>query len=112
MAGQPLRGNGFAPPQTGSRRLTGRTTEKARPAMELGLPVSLVHEISTLWGEYLNGGAVEADDNFFELGGNSLIGIKIIERVSREYDVELSVRAFYLAQTPARVAELIEHSRG
>jgi acyl carrier protein len=79
--------------------------------MELGLPVSLVREISKLWGEYLDGAAVEADDNFFELGGNSLIGIKIIERVAQEYDVELSVRAFYLAQTPARVAELIEQGR-
>ncbi len=79
--------------------------------MESEAPVSLVHEISSLWGEYLGGVVVGADDNFFELGGNSLIGIKIIDRVSREYDVELSVRAFYLAQTPARVAELIERGR-
>ncbi|MEZ0110968.1 acyl carrier protein [Catenulispora sp. EB89] len=79
--------------------------------MESGLPMSLVREISALWGEYLNDGAVEADDNFFELGGNSLIGIKIIERVAGEYGVDLSVRAFYLAQTPARVAELIEQAR-
>lgn len=76
--------------------------------MESGLPVSLVHEISALWGEYLNSDTVGADDDFFTLGGNSLIGIKIIEQVSQEYGVELSVRAFYLAQTPARVAELIE----
>jgi acyl carrier protein len=73
--------------------------------------VSLVHDISALWGEYLNGGAVEPEDDFFELGGNSLIGMKIIDRVAREYDVELSVRAFYLAQTPARIAELIEQER-
>ncbi|MEU5958568.1 phosphopantetheine-binding protein [Streptomyces sp. NPDC047525] len=68
-----------------------------------------MHEISGLWGEYLSCDTVGSDDDFFALGGNSLIGIKIIERVSQEYGVELSVRAFYLAQTPARVAELIEH---
>ncbi|APU21343.1 phosphopantetheine-binding protein [Actinoalloteichus sp. GBA129-24] len=73
--------------------------------------MSLVHEISALWNEYLNCDAVGADDNFFELGGNSLIGIKIIDRVAQDYDVELSVRAFYLAQTPAQVAELIEQGR-
>ncbi|MCM2390473.1 phosphopantetheine-binding protein [Streptomyces albipurpureus] len=70
-----------------------------------------MHDISALWGEFLNCGAVGADDNFFALGGNSLIGIRIIERVSQEYGVELSVRAFYLAETPARVAELIEQGR-
>lgn len=74
-------------------------------------PVALVKEVSALWGEYLDGRDVGADDDFFTLGGNSLIGIRIIERVSRDYGVELSVRAFYLAQTPARVAELIEQGR-
>ncbi|MDI2127090.1 phosphopantetheine-binding protein [Yinghuangia seranimata] len=72
------------------------------------LAMALVQEISALWAEYLDGREVGADDDFFELGGNSLIGIKIIDRVSHDYGVELSVRAFYLAQTPARVAALIE----
>ncbi|MFF7934442.1 phosphopantetheine-binding protein [Streptomyces sp. NPDC007940] len=74
-------------------------------------PVSLAHEISALWGEYLDGREVGADDDFFALGGNSLIGIKIIDRVCRDYGVELSVRDFYVAQTPARVAELIVQGR-
>ncbi|MEU6770346.1 phosphopantetheine-binding protein [Streptomyces sp. NPDC046759] len=73
--------------------------------------MSLVQEISALWGEFLDGREVGADDDFFTLGGNSLIGIRIIDRVARDYGVELSVRAFYLAQTPARVAELIEQGR-
>lgn len=74
-------------------------------------PVSLVQQVSALWGEHLEGGEVGPDDDFFALGGNSLIGIKIIDRVSQDYGVELSVRDFYLAQTPARVAELIEQGR-
>ncbi|WP_227025812.1 phosphopantetheine-binding protein [Streptomyces fodineus] len=73
--------------------------------------MSLVHEIAALWREYLDGCEVGADDDFFALGGNSLIGIRIIDRVARDYGVELSVRAFYLAQTPARVAELIARGR-
>ncbi|WP_406289335.1 phosphopantetheine-binding protein [Embleya sp. NBC_00896] len=70
-----------------------------------------MQEISAVWGEYLNGREVGPDDDFFAIGGNSLIGIKIIDRVTQDYGVELSVRAFYLAQTPARVAELIEQGR-
>lgn len=74
-------------------------------------PASLVQEIATLWGEYLNGGEVGADDDFFALGGSSLTGIKIIDRLATDYGVRLSVRAFYLAQTPARVADLVEQGR-
>ncbi|MEU8434179.1 phosphopantetheine-binding protein [Streptomyces sp. NPDC029216] len=71
---------------------------------------SLGQEIAGLWGEHL-GREVGVDDDFFTIGGNSLSGIKIIEQVSEAYGVQLSVRDFYLAQTPARVAELIERAR-
>lgn len=70
-----------------------------------------MREIAALWEEHLDGREVGADDDFFTVGGNSLIGIRVIDRVSRDYGVELSVRAFYLAKTPARVAELIEQGR-
>ncbi|HEU5472380.1 MAG TPA: phosphopantetheine-binding protein [Actinophytocola sp.] len=73
--------------------------------------MSLVQEIAALWGEHLNCREVGADDDFFVLGGNSLTGIKIIDRVAQDYGVQLSVRDFYLALTPARVADLIEQGR-
>lgn len=76
-----------------------------------GAPAPLAAELAALWGELLNCPEVGADDDFFALGGNSLTGIKIIERVALDYGVQLSVRDFYLAQTPARVAELIEQGR-
>ncbi|GAA1374811.1 phosphopantetheine-binding protein [Streptomyces beijiangensis] len=74
-------------------------------------PASLVQEISALWGEQLGAREVGPEDDFFALGGNSLTGIKIIDRVAQDYGVKLSVRDFYLAQTPTRVAELIEQGR-
>ncbi|GHH17228.1 hypothetical protein GCM10018780_60430 [Streptomyces lanatus] len=64
-----------------------------------------------MWSQCLGGREVGADDDFFALGGNSLIGIQIIDRVTEDYGVQLSVRDFYLALTPARVAGLIEHGR-
>ncbi|MFF4911025.1 acyl carrier protein [Streptomyces sp. NPDC001260] len=78
---------------------------------EQAAPASLAGEVAALWGEYLGGREVGPDDDFFTLGGNSLTGIKIIERVGEEYGVQLSVRDFYLAQTPTKVAELIEQGR-
>ncbi|GAA1938308.1 hypothetical protein GCM10009837_75740 [Streptomyces durmitorensis] len=85
--------------------------ESEAQAVPSSSPESLVREVSALWGEYLDSLEVGADDDFFALGGNSLIGIKIIDRVAQDYDVALSVRDFYLAQTPARVAALIEQGR-
>lgn len=73
--------------------------------------MSLVQEISALWAECLGGREVGAEDDFFTLGGNSLVGIDIIERVLQDYGVKLSVRDFYLAGTPTRVAVLIEQGR-
>ncbi|MFD7553427.1 MULTISPECIES: phosphopantetheine-binding protein [unclassified Streptomyces] len=70
-----------------------------------------MREIAELWSSLLDDREVGADDNFFEIGGNSLIGIRILEGLSQRYGVQLSVRDFYLAQTPARVAELIEQGR-
>ncbi|MFH9010746.1 phosphopantetheine-binding protein [Streptomyces sp. NPDC017943] len=70
-----------------------------------------MQEIAALWGECLGGREVGAQDDFFALGGNSLTGIKIIERVTQDHGVRLSVRDFYLAGTPTRVAELIEQGR-
>ncbi|MEU6679772.1 acyl carrier protein [Streptomyces sp. NPDC059900] len=77
----------------------------------MSTPVSLAQEIAELWAQHLNGAEVKVDSDFFALGGNSLTGIKIIDRVAQDYGVQLSVRDFYLAQSPARVAELIEQGR-
>lgn len=98
-------------------RIDGRDGQDGTPAPQApppgpsGVPDSFVREISGLWSDFLDGREVGADDDFFALGGNSLIGIRIIDRVLRDYGVELSVRAFYLAQTPARVAGLIVEER-
>ncbi len=74
------------------------------------VPVALVQETAALWSQCL-GVEVKAEDDFFALGGNSLTGIKIIERIFEDHGVQLSVRDFYLAGTPARIAGLIEQGR-
>lgn len=71
----------------------------------------LIREVTAIFSRHLKGTDVAVDDDFFGLGGNSMIGIKIIDRILQDYGVELSVRAFYLAQTPAKVAELVEMGR-
>ena len=82
-----------------------------RPEGGEGEVSGFVQEVSAIWAECLGSPEVGADDDFFALGGNSLTGIKIIDRIAQDYGVEVSVRDFYLARVPARVAELIERGR-
>ncbi len=83
-------------------------SSRRAPVAAANPPASRALEIAAVWQEELGGTAVGVDDDFFELGGNSLVGMQIIDRMRALYGVELSVRAFYLAQTPTAVAELIE----
>ena len=92
-------------------QLGGQDETPEGQAAPLSTPVSLAREIAELWAQHLAGAEVGVDDDFFALGGNSLTGIKIIDQVAQDYGVQLSVRDFYLAQTPALVAELIEQGR-
>ncbi|MCM2517550.1 phosphopantetheine-binding protein [Streptomyces griseoincarnatus] len=90
----------------------GGQEETSQPqAGPSGASAALAQEIAELWGEHLGSPGVGPQDDFFALGGNSLAGIKIIERVLLDHGVRLSVRDFYLAGTPAKVAELIEQGR-
>ncbi|MFG2622731.1 phosphopantetheine-binding protein [Streptomyces sp. NPDC048507] len=90
----------------------GQDETDARPQQApADTPQPLAQRIAGLWERHLGSEGIGVDDDFFTRGGNSLIGIKIIEQVAQEYGVQLSVRDFYLAQTPARVAALIEAGR-
>lgn len=89
----------------------GQDETSGRQDAPSSAPTSLGQEIAALWAECLNCREVGVDDDFFAIGGNSLNGIKIIDRVAQDHGVRLSVREFYLAQTPARVAELVERGR-
>ncbi|MFJ8137150.1 acyl carrier protein [Streptomyces sp. NPDC096013] len=87
----------------------GETSEQPGACPDPSVP--LAQGVAEIWAEFLDGREVGADDSFFEIGGNSLVGIRILDRLSQTYGVQLSVRDFYLAQTPARIAELIERGR-
>jgi acyl carrier protein len=60
-----------------------------------------------LWSDHLGIQGIGADDDFFELGGHSLLGMRIIGDLHQLFGVELSPRDFYLAPTPAGMAEAL-----
>ncbi|MEU5252076.1 condensation domain-containing protein [Streptomyces longwoodensis] len=58
-----------------------------------------------LFSEVLGGRPVAAGDNFFRVGGQSLLAVRLVNRVSSVLGVRLSLRDVFQAPTPARLAE-------
>jgi NAD(P)-dependent dehydrogenase (short-subunit alcohol dehydrogenase family)/acyl carrier protein len=64
-----------------------------------------------IWQEELGIAPVGILDDFFALGGDSLLAIKLVNRVRLALDVPLNVRTFYDAPTIAALAELAQSLR-
>ncbi|MFI1004967.1 condensation domain-containing protein [Streptomyces galbus] len=58
-----------------------------------------------LFSEVLGGRPVAAGDNFFRVGGQSLLAVRLVNRVTSVLGVRLSLRDVFQAPTPARLAE-------
>jgi acyl carrier protein len=69
-------------------------------------PVGLDRLIE-IFGEVLETGGVRPDSNFFILGGDSLLATRVIGRLRRDYDVDLTFAEFTQAPTPRALDELL-----
>ncbi len=72
---------------------------------------TLEETLMLLWADVLDLDHVEAHDSFFELGGHSLLAVQLLERISRLFDVEVTLSNLLVAPTPAGSATFIEQSR-
>lgn len=64
-------------------------------------------QIVSIWQETLEIEQVGVYDNFFELGGNSLVGIKLINRLNEAFQVHISAVSLYEQPTVSKLTELI-----
>lgn len=65
--------------------------------------------LADIWGEVLNLKKVGADSSFFEIGGNSLNAIRIISRIYKTFEIEISIRDLFSSPTIRQIAEFIKH---
>lgn len=64
--------------------------------------------IAGVWGEILTINPVGIFDNFFDLGGHSLLATRIVSRLRKVLQVDLSLRALFENPTVATLADHIQ----
>ena len=64
--------------------------------------------LASVYEEYLGIEKISIDSNFFELGGDSLISIKIITKLSSDFDINLGIKDIFSYPTIASLSHYIE----
>ncbi|GMU10104.1 amino acid adenylation domain-containing protein [Corallococcus caeni] len=105
----PLTANGkldvrALPPPTSGQLDSGRTFEAPRTERE--------EQLARLWSEVLQVERVGLDDPFFELGGNSLLALRLHQRLRAELGVELPLTVLFQHSTVRALAERMAQGGG
>jgi thioesterase domain-containing protein/malonyl CoA-acyl carrier protein transacylase/acyl carrier protein len=69
-------------------------------------------ELASLWQGLLGVSEVGIDDDFFELGGQSLVAVRLFQRIGKKYGVEMPLSTLFQAPTIAQCATLLRDMLG
>jgi acyl carrier protein len=64
--------------------------------------------VAELWEQLLGIEQVGINDKFLELGGHSLLSLQLLSRLRESFQIELSMREVFEAQTVAELARVVE----
>ncbi len=94
----------------------GKVDRKALPEPEGEIATGRVYlpptndieeKLVTIWSEILGIGKIGICDDFLEIGGHSLNAMHLASRISKEYNVELSIGDIFKLPTIKEFAEYI-----
>jgi amino acid adenylation domain-containing protein/non-ribosomal peptide synthase protein (TIGR01720 family) len=68
-------------------------------------------ELARIWEETLGLKRIGANNPYMEIGGNSLNAIKIISRIYKTFEVEISIKEFFDHPTIRKLSQLINRSK-
>jgi phthiocerol/phenolphthiocerol synthesis type-I polyketide synthase E len=95
--------------ETNSQTMRGIDDEATQEDEQLVLPeTELQRKVAALWYELLGIEQVSIHDNFFKIGGDSLLGTRLISRLSGTFPIELPLRQLIENPTIASLSEIIE----
>jgi thioesterase domain-containing protein/acyl carrier protein len=67
--------------------------------------------IAQIWAEVLKCDRVGIHDNFFDLGGDSLLAVRLIERIHKQFKQELPLSTLFLTPTVEGLANTLSSER-
>ncbi|WP_431775069.1 amino acid adenylation domain-containing protein [Streptomyces cucumeris] len=67
--------------------------------------------VAELWSEVLGVERVGTHDSFFELGGNSLLGIRVMNRLRQRLELDLDAHSLFRHRTVAELSRAIDRVR-
>ncbi len=74
------------------------------------IPVTIVEkELSAIWGEVLKIEISDLQVNFFDVGGHSLLAMKIINRICRQFTIKVSVVDLLVNPVLAELVTIVEY---
>ncbi len=69
------------------------------------------HQVEKIWRELLMKDTIDTSDNFFEVGGNSLLLIRLVEKIKKEFKAEIPATVFFQHTTIAAQAKYIKENK-
>ena len=100
------------------KTINGKTDKKAltfeisglesKNRQEKGDFTSTGRKIHKIWCEALKSNDISTEDNFFDIGGNSLLTIRIINKIKEELGVTLTFKSFIAHPTIIQSGEYID----
>ncbi|MFE5584823.1 amino acid adenylation domain-containing protein [Kitasatospora sp. NPDC056531] len=94
------------------RRARALVSAGEGPAVEGADAGPLARRLAGIWEELLEVPAVDVDDNFFALGGNSLLALRMVNRIRAEEGADLPLGQLFEAPTVRQLAAAIAEGAG
>lgn len=73
---------------------------------------SIRNTVRRAWSEALGEDSPSDDVNFFDAGGNSLVGVQLVETISRDFNISVPIASLYESPTISRMTKMVEERLG
>ena len=84
-------------------------TEESQISVQFVQPRTDVEKnLAAIWEDILQVESIGIHDNFFRVGGDSILSIRVISQINKQYDVNLDIALLYELSTIEKLSAVIE----